>query len=155
MYLNYYALDMTYITPPGNKETLRTFKRREYGTLHIMSRAAKEAPEMRITRLIPETNWRQVWKNLHTACVPEETKSNWYVVLHDIIPTNERLHAIRLAESDRCTRCERRDTLTHRFTEGKEGTAVWQWTKERIAWIFRMNPRYIPADWSLRTQFRL
>jgi len=78
----------------------------------------------------PETNWRQVWKNLHTAWVPEETKSNWYVVVHDIIPTNEPLHAIRLAESDRCTRCERRYTLTHRLTECNEGTAVWQWTKD-------------------------
>jgi len=88
MYLHCYALDMAYITPPGNKETPRTFKRRVYGTLHIMATAAKEAPEMRITRLSPETNWRQVWKNLHTAWVPEGTKSNRYVVVHDIIRSN-------------------------------------------------------------------
>ena len=61
MYLRRYALYIAYITPLGNNETLRTFKRRVYGTLHIMARAAKEAPEMRITRLNPETNWRQVW----------------------------------------------------------------------------------------------
>ena len=109
---------------------------------------------MRITRLSPETNWRQVWKNLHTAWVPEETKSNGYVV-HDIIPTNERLHAIRLAGTDRCTRCERRDTLTHRLTECKEETAIWQWTKERIPWILRMYPRYILSDWSFRPHFQL
>ena len=97
MYLHCYALDMAYITSPVNKETLRIFKLRVYGTLHIMARAAKEVPEIRITRLSPETNWRKVWKNLHTARVPEETKSNWYLVVHDIIPTKERLHAIRLA----------------------------------------------------------
>ena len=89
MYLHCYALDMTYtyITPPGNNETLRTFKRKVYGMLNIMARATK----------------------------------------------------------DRCTR-ERRDILTHRLTECKEGTAIWQWTKERVAWILRMDPRYIPAD---------
>ena len=97
-----------------------------YVTLDIMARAAKDDPEMRITRLSPETNWRQEWKNLHTAWVLEETKSSGYVVARDIIPTNERLQAIRLAESDRCTSRERNDTLTHRLTERNEGTVVWQ-----------------------------
>jgi len=137
---------VAYIKPPGNNETLRKFKRWLYDTLHIMARAAKEPPERRITLLIPETNWMKVWKYLHTAWVPDETKSNWYVVVHNIISTNERLRAIRLAESDRCTRCERRDTLTHRLTECNEGTVIWQWTKERIAWILKMDPRYIPAE---------
>ena len=126
MYLHRYALDMAYITPLGNNETLRTFKRRVYSTLHIMAGAAKEAPEMRITRVSPETNWKQVWeKKLHTAWVPEETTSSSYVVVHDIIPTNGRLHAIRLVKSDRCTGCERRYILTHPLTECNEG-AIWQ-----------------------------
>ena len=43
MYLHCYALDMAYIKPSGNNETLRTFKRRVYGTLHIVTTAAKEA----------------------------------------------------------------------------------------------------------------
>ena len=62
MYLHCYALDMAYITSPVNKETLRIFKLRVYGTLHIMARAAKEVPEIRITRLSPETNWRRCGK---------------------------------------------------------------------------------------------
>ena len=32
----------------------------------------------------------------------------WYIVLHDTVPTNERLHVIRLVESDRCRQWEAR-----------------------------------------------
>jgi len=35
-------------------------------------------------------------KNLLTASVSEEIASIWYIVMHDIVPTNERLHVIRL-----------------------------------------------------------
>jgi len=47
----------------------------------------------------------QVWKNLHTAWVSEEIACMWHTVLHDVVPNNERLHVIRLVESDRCRYC--------------------------------------------------
>ena len=109
---------------------------------------------MRITRH-PNTNWKQVWKNLHTAWVAEETTSIWYTVLHDIVPTNERLYAIRLVKSDRCRHCNRRDTLIHRLMAYNEGMAIWWWTKERLAQLLRMDQRHIPDDWCLRPQFLL
>jgi hypothetical protein len=79
---------MAYITPLAITK-LSGHSNGVYATLHIMARAAKESPETRITRLSTETNWTQVWKNLHTAWGQGETKSNWYVVVHEIIPINE------------------------------------------------------------------
>ena len=124
-YLYRYALDMAYIAPPGNDETLRTFKLRVYNTLHIMAAATRESREMRITQLHSDTQWMQVWKKLHTAWVSEEIAPMWYIVVHDIVPTNERLHTIRLVESDRCRHCGRGDNLVHRMTECNEVTAIW------------------------------
>ena len=43
----------------------------------------------------------EVWRNLHTAWVTEEITS-MYIVLHDIVPTNQCMHVIGLVESDRC-----------------------------------------------------
>ena len=102
---------------PGNDETLRTFKLHVYNTLYTMAAARRESREMRIKQLHPDTLRMQVWKNLNTAWVSEEIASMWYIMLHDIVPTNECLHVIRLVESDRCRHCERRYTLVHRLTE--------------------------------------
>jgi len=120
-YLYQYALDTGYIVPPANDEPLRTFKQRVYSTLYIMAAAVNESRGMRITQRHPDTNWKQVWKNLHTARLAEETKSLWYTVVHVIVPTNERLHAIRLVESDLCRHCDRQDTLIHRLTVCNDG----------------------------------
>jgi len=128
-----YALVMAYIAPPGNDETLRIFKLCVSNTLHTMATATRESREMWIKHLHSDTQWIKVWNNLHTAWVSEEIASMWYIVLHDIVPTNERLHVIRLVKSDRCRLCGRRDTLVHRLTECNEGTAIWLCTRERIA----------------------
>jgi len=134
---------------------LRTFKRRVYTVQHIMAVAAKGSREMRIMQLSPYTNWPQVWKKLHRAWMSVEIKSTWYSVVHDIVPTNERLHTIRLVESDRCRHCARRHTLIRHLTECNEGTDIWLWTRERMAQLIRSDLRRIPADWCLRPQFQL
>jgi len=84
----------------------------------------------------------------------EEIASMWYTVVHDIVPTNGRLHVIRLVESDRCRHRGRRDTFVHRLTECNEGMTVWLWTRERIAQMLRTDPSRIPADWCLRPHFQ-
>ena len=93
-------------------------------------------------------------ENLHTAWASKEIASMWYIVVHDRVPSNERLHVIRLVQSDRCRHCGRRDTLIHRLTECNEGTAIWLWTRERVAQMLRTDPRRIPADLCLRPHFQ-
>jgi len=126
-----------------------------YDTPHTLLPATAETPEMQITRLWPGTDWATVWKNLQAAPVPELTKATWYKVIHGVIPTNERLHKIRMTPTDNCLQCSRKNTYTHRQKECGNGSLIWGWTLQRIALILRTNPRQIPADWLLRPQFTL
>ena len=119
-----------------------------------MAAATRESREMRIKQPHPDTQWMQVWKNLHTVWVSEEIASMWYIVVHDIVRTDEGLHVIRLEESDRCGHCVRRDTLAHRLTDCNEGTAICLWTRERIAQTLQTDRRRIPADRCLRPKFQ-
>jgi hypothetical protein len=99
---------------------IKAYKRRIYDTFHTLLRETTEPPDMCITRLWPNTDWAIVWKNLHTAPIPGTTKAIWYQVLHDILPTNERLHNIRLGMTDRCRRCDRKDSTTPPYR-------MWGW----------------------------
>jgi hypothetical protein len=146
---------MAYIAPPVQEERLRTFKRRVYSTMRTISVAENVPRLMRITQIRPSKEWTLVWKILHAASVSEEARTTWYFVIHDIVPPNECLHKIRLADSNLCRHCERQDSLEHRLAECGEGTAISKWTKERIAWLLRTDPRRITADWILRPQFQL
>jgi len=84
-----------------------------------------------------------------------EKSAAWYKVVHDILPTNERLYTIRMVPTDMCQKCARTETLLHRLTECGDGGQIWTWKKQRLAWILRTIPERIPSDWLLRPHFTL
>jgi hypothetical protein len=47
-------------------------------------------------------DWARIWRNLHTAWITDTLKSTWHTIIYDLIPTTERLTAIRLASSNKC-----------------------------------------------------
>jgi hypothetical protein len=82
-------------------------------------------------------------------------KHTWYTVIHDIIPTKERLHKIRLAQTPLCPQCNIPDTLQHRITECGEGKEQWIWTKCRIASLLRVEPHCVREEWLYRPQLKI
>jgi len=66
---------------------------------------------MRVERLWPDTDWDVVWKNLWTTIGPESVKASWYRIIHNIVPTPERLHKIRITPTEQCRLCAEKDTL--------------------------------------------
>jgi hypothetical protein len=105
--------------------------------------------------LWPQTAWPRVWKNLGETPVLGVTNAAWYKVVHDILPTNERLFRMFMVPTDMCRKCDRTDTLSHRLIEGEEGGQIWTWTKQGLALILRKNPERIPSEWLLRPHFTL
>jgi len=72
-------------------------------------------------------------------------KSTWYAAIQGIIPTNERLDAISLVDTNSCMRCRKNDSLKHRITECKEGPVIWNWTRARTAALLRVNVNLVVA----------
>jgi hypothetical protein len=110
---------------------------------------------VRAEKLWPNTNWPVVWMNLKVTPGPETLKAQWYKVIHDLIPTNERLHKIHLSPTDQCRLCNQTDTLSHRLKDCGEGPRMWHWTRQRIAAILRIDERYTTVEWLLRPYFHL
>ena len=108
---------------------------------------------MHIQKLWPNTEWTRIWRNLKDAPVSDNTRCIWYRVLHDLIPTNARLHRIKMTHWNSYQRRTMADTLEHILTECGEGRRIWQYTKTRIALILRTIPSRIPDEWILRPQF--
>jgi hypothetical protein len=94
-HLRVYALEMAYFRPQQQTETPKSF-RRLYDSLYTKAQAGRPKQEMRITKLHPRTNWKQVWDNLNETWAPDHMKALWYTAIHDIIPS-ERLHKIKLS----------------------------------------------------------
>jgi hypothetical protein len=115
IHLREYATDMAYIPEAMTHETTqKTRKRiRVYQTIHITAAAATTTRPCRVETQHPNVNWNGIWNNLHTAWIPETVRSQWYLVLHELVPTKERLHKIALADTLRCTKKATGDDTTH------------------------------------------
>jgi hypothetical protein len=122
------------------------YKRRITSTMTLILSMTVAPPIMSIERLWPDTYWTKVWRNIQAAPVSEHMKAQWYIITHDLLPTNERLHKIRLSTTDKCRHCNMTDTLSHRRSECGEGHSTWYWTRRRIATILRLDERHIPAE---------
>jgi len=116
-----------------------------------MALANKRIPDMRIAQIHPDTSWNRVWQNLHSVWTSEKIKEVWYMVIHDVISTNDRLAKIRLRASNLCTVCGRTDTLQNRLTECTEGADLWRWTCSQISTILRTDPKNVRPEWTIRS----
>jgi hypothetical protein len=86
-----YDMESTYLAPRGHNGTVNAYKKCVYMTIHTIWRAVAGVQEMRVRRRWPHIENACVWKNLSDAPVPDSTRINWYRVIHELIPTNERL----------------------------------------------------------------
>jgi len=135
---------MAYTDPYELGEHPRILRRRVYWTLRGMAEAANPPRVLRIMQLHPSADWKRIWTNLHECWTTEAVKINSYVVRQDILPTNERLHKIRLVDSPLCGHFGEPDTVQHRVSAYGEWARIWLWTKRRIAWILHIDPAHIP-----------
>jgi hypothetical protein len=121
-YMRQYASGMAYVDPPNQGEGKMMYRQRiyEYGALRSMDAAGSTPREMRIVMRYSTVEWDQVWINLHTTWASDNIKVMWFLVIHDLLPTNERLHRINLTETSKCKVCGE-DTRLHRLIECQGG----------------------------------
>jgi hypothetical protein len=96
VHIRQYAMDMAYVPPYAVADTRKTFKKRVCDVLMRVDEVKHSTPELRIVRKYPGISWERIWKNLHASMVTDMVKSAWFAAMHDIVPTNNRLAAIRL-----------------------------------------------------------
>ena len=97
----------------------------------LMKKADEEAPTallpLRCEELHPNNDWEQVWANLRTKGLGSELVSFQLKLLHNLLPTQERIARAGLHEGDPglCLQCrsEREDQL-HAFFECRKNLLV-------------------------------
>ena len=148
-YLRPFFQECAYIGQKTVDETQRSFKARIYETQTTfdMPEILKRAPRMECKQ--PAQRWDRIWRNISHKHLTSEARSAWFRAVHDIIPTNVRLHTIRLRETPRCMKCGQTDTIMHRVMSCETAQDIWSWTRFRIALMLRTDPRHVPFTWLL------
>lgn len=145
-YLRTYLQEWCYLTeaqlvPEGQ------LTRRIYADIFRLS----PTPLMRLLQLVPpNTDFRQLWRNISAPHLPAKVRSTWYMVVHDIVPTKERLYRIRMSASDSCSYCGQGDSILHRLTSCPRVRPVYiqaQAFLQRIHFPINRQEQFIRPDY--------
>jgi hypothetical protein len=93
-------LESTYIATQGREETMKTYRKRTYHTMELLTRDTHEFTELRIKNTWSNHDWDVIWENLYKAPISDTEKGKWYRIIHDLIPKNERLTKILLSPTE-------------------------------------------------------
>jgi hypothetical protein len=137
--------------PPGVWDC-KTLGRVVHSNLARVDDAHRRPP--RIARKFPDTNWSQVWRNIHSKVLPQHVRDRWYEVVHDLVVTRALLHARKVDQSvtsPDCPDCGVRDDLEHRLTECDDADAVWGWLQQRLSVLLGV---YVEPKAMMRPDFK-
>jgi hypothetical protein len=112
-----------------------------------MERNVRPIRQMRIVRHSPAVVWDEVWTNFYSMRSYGPVATDWYFVIHDIVPTRQRLTMIQVASDPRCLLCGEEDTLEHRLLLCGQGPILWRWTRGVLSAFLRNNHTDIPDAW--------
>jgi hypothetical protein len=137
-YMPQYASGMVCVDPLNQGKGKKVYRQRIYDALRGMGVAGSTPRENANCNAIchggmgPGMDWSPY------DLGSDNIKATWFLVIHDLLPTNERLHRINLTETSRCKAYGAEDTRLHRLIECQRGKAVWDETRRRL--ILRTSP---------------
>jgi hypothetical protein len=87
---------------------------------------------MRTEKKHPTKNWPLIWKNIYHTPITDQQRATWYKTVHDIVATNEHLHAIKMSETNTSRKCGENDDIPHRIGKCRDGELSWSWKEKKI-----------------------
>jgi hypothetical protein len=136
-------------------ESENAYKRRMYDTLRVIEGKKYVSRLLRIMNTFPSINWRLMLGNLSQAVVSDAVCSVWYVVVHELVLTNVKLHSIHVITTDSCLKFEATYAFIHSLTECGDTVDICTWTTARLPMIHRTTPWRIPQEWLFCPAFKV
>lgn len=84
-------------------------------------------PPPKIQLKHPSFPWAKIWGRLSLASLPQSLFEAGFSYLHNILPTGERRHRLKLAASPECEYCHApQDSILHAFTVCRRVSEAWE-----------------------------
>ena len=90
-YLRSYYQELAYVNPKQVEDKDDEYKKTVYQTLYSARFHISITLPIRVQEKHQHSNWTSIWTNIHKRFLPTTIRTIWYIVVHDILPTNERL----------------------------------------------------------------
>lgn len=99
----------------------------------------------------PNTNWRQVWKNISARALSSVERSTLYIWVNQKIPHRRLLSRMRRTDGDQCTHCAAAvETVQHKFFDCPRVNEATRLLQQKLAAIFPVGRRVFDSGELMR-----
>ena len=87
----------------------------------------------------PNHDWANIWRNVSFRYMHVNDRPIIFKYVHGVIPTNKKLYQIRSRNDPICDRCDKEDTIKHKFYECEVMQECLNWIRRLIMYLCNMN----------------
>ena len=72
--------------------------------------------------------WNDIWQRLNLPVLTSKTRDIMCLVIHNILPTSERLHRLNMYDNNICKKMDGVEDVEHLFMGCVHSQVAWAWT---------------------------
>ena len=91
--------------------------------------------------------WEKVWERINHPVLEVKQREMMFLVVHNILPTRERLLRLNQVDSDQCEERDGMEDVVHLFCTCRRSQVAWSWMRRKI--INRYPELQVLSDFEL------
>ena len=92
--------------------------------------------------------WKDIWVRLNKPVISSNVRDIMFLVIHNILPTRDRLHRLNQCRSDQCDQGDGTEDVEHLFTSCVRTQVAWAWCRRKIMHLMP-NLQAYPSNFEL------
>ena len=105
-------------------------------------------PPPKVTYKYANMPWDEIWDRLNRPVLSSHERDVMFILIHNILPTRERLFRLNQCRSNQCDRGDGVEDVQHLFTGCVRVQVAWAWCRRKIMHLMPDSPTY-PSDFEL------
>ena len=77
--------------------------------------------------------WEDIWRRIHHPMLTVNQRELMFLLVHNILPTKERLLKMNQVETDQCEEGDGVETLEHLFCGCRRTQVAWAWMRRKVS----------------------
>ena len=92
--------------------------------------------------------WENIWRRLNRQVIDSPVKDILFMLIHNVLPTRDRLYRLRKCNSSQCTAGDGDEDVEHLFTSCTRTQVAWAWARRKIMNLMTFNDGF-PSNFEL------
>ena len=93
--------------------------------------------------------WNDIWERLNHPVLTSKVRDIMFLVIHNILPTRDRLHRLNMSENNKCKKEDGVEDVEHLFTGCVRSQVAWAWARRKIMHLLPDWVTQFPSNFEL------